>query len=256
MNDLTSEARDLLEAARGGDEPTAEDRLRVRRALSASLGAGAAVVATSSVAAAHAAAPAATLSAASGSLGAAKVAFWVGAGLVVGLTSAGAMVMTFRSPGNDPAPQPARAATPSPVLAPAPTTIVAGAAPPAASDAPEPAAPARAPEPAASRPNASATARSPRSSLPAEMALLESARAALGRGDARAALGFLDEHERAFPDGAMTEERLASEVFAWCALGDRMSASRAAQELIRRAPASPLRARVLDSCATVRAGGR
>jgi hypothetical protein len=46
MSDLAPEDRDLLDLARGGHEPTCEDRLRVRGALLARVGAGAGLVGT------------------------------------------------------------------------------------------------------------------------------------------------------------------------------------------------------------------
>jgi hypothetical protein len=87
------------------------------------------------------------------------------------------------------------------------------------------------------------------SSLGAETALLENARAALGRGDAAGALSVLDEHERDFPRGVLVEERLATRVFALCSLGRRTEAQGVAERLLRHSPSSPLRARVLQSCA-------
>jgi hypothetical protein len=87
------------------------------------------------------------------------------------------------------------------------------------------------------------------SSLGAETALLEDARAALAGGDAAGALSLLDEHERAFPRGVLVEERLATRVFALCSLGRRTEAESVAERLLRQSPSSPLRARVLQSCA-------
>jgi hypothetical protein len=87
------------------------------------------------------------------------------------------------------------------------------------------------------------------SSLGAETTLLQDARAALDRGDAAGALALLDEHEREFPLGVLTEERLATRVFALCSLGRQAEAQGVAERLLRHAPSSPLRARVLQSCA-------
>lgn len=87
------------------------------------------------------------------------------------------------------------------------------------------------------------------SSLGVETALLENARAALGRGDAAGALSLLDEHERDFPRGVLVEERLATRVFALCSLGRTAEAQGVAERLLRHSPSSPLRARVLQSCA-------
>jgi RNA polymerase sigma-70 factor (ECF subfamily) len=86
-------------------------------------------------------------------------------------------------------------------------------------------------------------------SLGPETALLESARTALGRGDASGAIALLERHEREFPAGALVEERLAAKVLALCSLGRREEAARTASRLLRLSPTSPLRARILDSCA-------
>jgi hypothetical protein len=98
-------------------------------------------------------------------------------------------------------------------------------------------------------PAVAAATRGAPSSLGAETALLENARAALGRGDAAGALALLDEHERDFPRGVLVEERLAARVFALCGLGRTAEAERVAERLLRHSPSSPLRARVLQSCA-------
>jgi hypothetical protein len=105
--------------------------------------------------------------------------------------------------------------------------------------------------PAAVEPSVASARRAPdlpASDLAAETALLGAAQSALGRGDARAALQALDAHERQFPSGALTEERLGARVFALCGLGRRADAASAARALLDRAPSSPLRARVEGSC--------
>jgi hypothetical protein len=87
------------------------------------------------------------------------------------------------------------------------------------------------------------------STLGAETSLLEAARTALGQGNPAGALSLLERHEREFPGGALVEERLAAKVFALCGLGRRTEAVRTAARLLESSPNSPLRARVLDSCA-------
>lgn len=260
MKDLSAEARNLVQAARGGDEPTPGDSARVKRALLTAVASGA-VVTTSSLAAASrggalSGGSAGTGASAGTAVTSAKLAGWVALGAAVGLGTAGAYVAVSSPPAEDAKRPPAaaeRLVPPSPALPEAPAVFV----PPAAPEVPPPPAIA-APAPAAPRSKAARTepaaphaaAFPPRSSsLAEETALLQSARAALGNGDAHGALALLREHARTYPNGVLVEERLASQVFASCALGERANAARAAAELIRRAPASPLRARVLDSCA-------
>ena len=269
MNDLSPEARALLELASGEDSPSTEDRVRVRRALAASLAAG--VVSTSATAAA---ASKSALTAA----GAAKstVGMWLTVGLVAGLAGSAAIyVSTTDAPSTGSTPKHDAVKTKA-VAPPEPVAPEAPAAPPAApeapavaarpprtatgaskgsvavraavsdvshSAAPQPATPPPAPPaPAISQPAAIA-------SLAPETALLESARTALGRGDAAGALALLERHEREFPTGALLEERLAAKVFTLCSLGRREDAARAASRLLRISPSTPLRARILDSCA-------
>lgn len=251
MNDLSSEAQSLLDTARGADEPSAADRVRVRRALTASLAAGAAVASTAATA--KGAALGSSLGGAGATLGVAKIAMWMGVGVVLGLAGA-AVVEPFRA--DAPArsvPQPASIREPE---APSSARVIVAqeeSAPPTAAAREEreiasveaPVAPAPTDVPLGPRaPMVNGT-----SSLLAETRLLESARSALGRGDARGALSFLEQHEREFPSGVLVEERIAAKVFALCGLGRRADAARVAADLLRRAPASPLRARILDSCA-------
>lgn len=74
--------------------------------------------------------------------------------------------------------------------------------------------------------------------LAAERAILERARAALGRGDAASALGALDEHASTFPRGRLGEEREALGVQALLAAGRRPEAEARFARLRSRSPAS------------------
>lgn len=250
MNDLSPEARTLVDRARDGDDPSLDDRRRVWQAIGASVAAGAAMGATTSVAAASTKATAAAVggtTSAAVSLG--KIATWVGVGLVAGVGTMGTAMWVSHAKEQMPEVAAPRLSAQStrPVAsviakderAPDVAPIVVPEAPTKGRRVVEaPAAAARA-----------AAGPTPASSLSAETALLESARAALGRGDASTALALLEDHEREFPSGALVEERLASEVFALCGLGRRADAARVAADLLQRAPGSPLRARVLESCA-------
>jgi len=85
-------------------------------------------------------------------------------------------------------------------------------------------------------------------SLAEEVRLLREARAALDRADPSRALGLLDVHASRFPRGTLYEERLATRVLAFCALGRIDAARLAAQELERASPRSPHLGRVRASC--------
>jgi hypothetical protein len=244
MTDLSPDTRALLEVARAGDDPSESDRQRVKRALAASVAAGLALGSLPAKAAASL--PAGTAAVATTG-GAAKVGLWLSIGLAAGLATSGTVVALSHT---GPAPLPAVAERPdratraaAEIAVPPPTTVAA----PAAVEAPATRAAASAGVPSTGA--RVETGRAPASTLAAETALLEGARAALGRGDSEAALRALSEHAQRFPQGALVEERLASQVFAFCGLGRRADAARAAAELLRRAPASPLRGRVQASCA-------
>jgi hypothetical protein len=285
MKHLSPEARSLVDASRGGDDPSSHDSARVKRSLLAGIAAGGVL----SVPPAATAAPrAGALSqGGAGAVTSTKNAAWVAAGAAVGLATAGAWVgFTGSWSGAPPAPAAQTTLiTPPPAVPALPTTPIAptdfssrSTEPSEASAAQEGRKPridfsSRSTEPSAAtrfaipaggragpegrrarRAEAAAaggaTEATPQSSsLSAETALLQAARAALGSGDAHGALALLRRHAREYPNGALVEERLASQVFASCALGQRANAARAAAELTRRAPSSPLRARVLDSCA-------
>jgi hypothetical protein len=250
MNELPPETRALLDLSRDADEPSAEDRRRVKRALAASLAGGALLAAPSA-----AAAPAATGVGAqvTSGVGLGAISTWLGVGLVTGLATSGAIAFVPAAPQKSPDPVAVRAPSGALVAPSAATTRMDEKTMPSEADtevreagSAEPTRLTPAPSSGgrgAGRPSA------PTASIASETGLIVAAHAALGRGDARGALELLDQHEREFPEGALTEERLASKVFALCGLGRRGEAAQAAMMLLRRAPASPLRARVLDSCA-------
>lgn len=86
-------------------------------------------------------------------------------------------------------------------------------------------------------------------SLAREVSLLRAARAALDGGHAEQALTLLQRHALLWPRGVLAEERLATQVFAMCALGRIAEAAAKARELEGLAPHSPHLARVRTSCA-------
>jgi len=238
MTELSPESKALVELARDDDEPSAVDRARVRRALGASLATGLAMSSATSLAAG------AGLKAAGASAGLAgtmKIAMWVGVGMAVGALTTTTAIVALRGPAAD-----TSVARPTPRVA---NTVIEADPPVKETPAASPTDTTTIPLEVTSKPTALRTPQPSPSSLTAEMRLLETARAALSGGDARRALTLIQEHEREFPSGSLSEERRASKVFALCELGRRAEAARAAAEFLRTAPASPLRGRVLDSCA-------
>src|SRR5882672_8544082 len=87
MNDLSPEARALLELASGEDSPSREDRVRVRRALAASLSTGI----ISSSAAAAAASKSALGAGASGAVAKSTIGLWLAVSVVAGLAGSAAI---------------------------------------------------------------------------------------------------------------------------------------------------------------------
>jgi hypothetical protein len=98
----------------------------------------------------------------------------------------------------------------------------------------------------ASRPSASAS----RESGPDEVQLLVRARQANARGDYNAVLVLVDEHERTYPAGRLTEEREVLRVKALVALGRLDQARRAGAKFHRRFPRSVLLRKVDEMLAS------
>jgi hypothetical protein len=258
MTELDRETYRLLELARVARKPSATDRARVKRRLGALLGAGA-VGQLAAAGQAEASAGASASSSASGSAsssagasvsasagaGAAKTLLTSAAGswTMAGVAALGAIIggyvavvthlPTSAAPSAQIAPPPmiaAPAPTPLPAIAPAPSSPPAEATPPTR----------RAPR---------ARARGATDSLTQELALLHQARAAWQRGDAGSALTLLDRHRVRYPRSEVGVERDALRVLSLCELGQVEDATRVAGRLLKRAPASPLRAAVERSCA-------
>jgi hypothetical protein len=103
--------------------------------------------------------------------------------------------------------------------------------------------PASKPQPRGAEPLASPSASS-RSTLSQERALVERARAAIARRDGLSALEALTEHERAFPNGKLAEERDALFVQALALAGRSDDARRRALQFESRYPTSMFAGRV------------
>jgi len=100
------------------------------------------------------------------------------------------------------------------------------------------------PPPAASARSAPRTAEPGASTLPAEVALLEHARAAMGAGEPSRALSILDGYIARFPHGAMAREAAVLRIEALLRAGDRGAATRFANAFLAIEPHSPYAARI------------
>jgi hypothetical protein len=247
LGSLSPDARAILEAGRDGDSAGDLERARVRRALMATIAAGGgAALATTSAAAASGPTAAGTATA-TGTALSAKIL------VPLAILAAGGVGAGVAWQAHGPATAPAavhRVALPAPAPAIAP--------PPVVFEAPAPAAPKA--EPRAHRTHVAAPVRepAPTNRLAEETALLGSANGALRAGDARRALGLLDDYDHRYPSGVLREEVLATRLIARCQLagaqGDSLddTAARArteARAFLARHPASPLAPRVRSSCA-------
>jgi hypothetical protein len=85
--------------------------------------------------------------------------------------------------------------------------------------------------------------------LLAEVTLLRRAQRALHDGQPGKALELAARHAALYPKSQVGVERDGLRVFALCALGRKAEAHALATELLARAPRSPLRASLAESCA-------
>jgi hypothetical protein len=216
-----SEADELVRLVRAALRPTNEDRERVFRALVPRIGggAGAGVVGVRSEA---------TLTA-KGAV--AKVSAFV---LALGIAGGGSFLAFDEQ---------------KPLVASAHLTRIARPLPPLqASNVALAASPthtaARAQRPAPkSLPGAHAS-----QDLAREVAILSRAGSELHAGHPFEALKELEEHQRAFPRGALAQERSAATIQALCALDRKNEARAELAQLARLAPSSPHEARARRTC--------
>jgi hypothetical protein len=104
-------------------------------------------------------------------------------------------------------------------------------------------------------PSADATPSAPRTeertqsagSLRAERLLIETASAALVRGDSKSAIAALRQHARSYPKGALAEEREVLLVKALAASGDDAAAEKRAKEFKKKFPGSMQQGSVDDA---------
>jgi hypothetical protein len=254
MSELSQEARALIDSVSKLDDPSPEDRARVKQRVALSLGAAAfAAVAVTQ----------ATAGAGPGVLGSVKAGLWGTTGKLALCASVLGGALALGWPGGQTASKPAsvprqpaglsRPEQPQQLGAPAPTeALVERAAPPATEPAPpvlrERAAqkPGHAASTTAREPVPPARAADPPNTLALELSLLGEAQAALRAGQPERALALAREHQTRFPAGVLREERLGIETLSECMLGRQEPAR--AQAFLRTAPESPLAARVRKAC--------
>jgi hypothetical protein len=226
---MNPEARRVIDQIRSARTPSAGDKERIRKALALGVAVTAASVPGVAAGASAAKAATTTLGIASG--------FKVAVSVVV-LASVGAGAYIWTRPPAQPAAHHAPVAV-VPVAAPPPPPEVVDDSPPVVV-----AEPALLPSPALSPPHAGAG----RDPLMTELALLHRAQQAWRQGNAARALDLAQQHARRYPHSALALERDALRVFALCSLGQRAQARPLAADLLRRAPGSPLRTSVEESC--------
>lgn len=94
-----------------------------------------------------------------------------------------------------------------------------------------------------------AVARDNGSTLAQELSLLQRARRALNRNDARLALGIVKSLDERFPNGVLMEERSATRILSLCQLERTQEARDQGHRFLAAHPRSVYADRVRDSCA-------
>jgi hypothetical protein len=231
VQDMNPEARSLLQLARQAQTPTAEDKARVRAAIGLTV--AAAVPTGAAIAVAKAGGVAGLFAGFRVALPAILVAsVSVGGGAYYWYTMSPRATRHVEVKSAPPAFE-------RPVAL--PTTEVAPKLAPEVS-APPPVSPSV----GEVRPAATAPSQDP---LLAEVTLLRRAQHAWQSGKPQLALELAQQHARAYPHSQLAVERDAVRVFAFCALGRTLEARTLASDVLARAPGSPLRASIEESCA-------
>lgn len=228
MQELTQSERELIDAARGAEDPSDEIRTRVRQAVLARIAAAAIVGAAASTTSPPTAA--ASSGAALGLFGKLLVGLGV---LAIGATSVALATRESESPPAALAGMATRSiettSTHDPSAKQSPTST------PVHAEGPAPTPPPVRPPPK-------------KGMLREEVALLQSAHQALHAGDPTRALAVLDEHAAKHPSGALGQERAALRIDALCRLGRADEARAEARRFLERAPDSLLAERVRNAC--------
>ena len=246
MDELSPNTRALLDAARSFDDPTDEDRDRVRAGVMLRVGSvaaigTAAITAAKSSSAAASAVPLIANSLTSTTIFSGMVAKIGVAVVLAGAVASGAYV-ALRPAHSAPV---AAMTSHAPVAAPA-TPVVA---PPLAATDPAPVGvdPADLPTDDA-KPNPSHPGHARSADLEGEMKLLRAADAALRRGDSAAALAALNKHAALYPTGVLSQEREGVRAIALCSGGSLSQGQSAAQRFLAHAAKSPLASRIRSAC--------
>jgi hypothetical protein len=224
---MNPEARRIIQLTRQARTPSAEDKRRVRAAIG--VGVATAAVATSTTTAASVKA-ASVLGVLTGMRGVVSVV-----ALVSASAGAGAYWRAHVSHTHPSAPVQVSAPQQTPPASPEPVAVV---------EAPSPAPPTSEPRSGDVRPRAAAP-----DPLSAELTLLHTARQAWQDGKPQVALDLAQKHARLYPHSQLASERDALRVFALCGLDRTSEARELASALLARAPGSPLRASLEQSCA-------
>jgi hypothetical protein len=227
--ELDRDAKRILELTRAARTPRREDKERIGRQL-----AGALVLGATS---AHAGTSMATKA-----VGATWAAKWAVVAMVATAGGAGYLGMRARST-TDTAPK-ANVASPPALTAPERAMVdpAVSAVPAASSDDSDAM---RDEEP---RRAVAAKSSPPRATLSEELDLLHEAQAKWRSGNASAALAAIGEHRARFPRSALAPERDALAVLSLCATNRVAEAKRLARHFLARAPRSPLKKSVEESC--------
>ena len=214
MSELSPQGQALLRATRAALRPQTGDRERVLASLRDRLGTPTAGAAAK-VATAHA----------SRSVWTVAGAAFVGVGGVVALG-----LSSLSTP------------TKAPALAPAASAVAAA---PVAVAAPVELEATPTPMPAVA---ATPSVLTRRDRLAEEVSILSQAAKDLRAGNAAKALSALNEHQKKFPSGLLTQERRAARAEALCSLGRFAEADTELSTLVRTAPQSPLTVRAQQRC--------
>jgi hypothetical protein len=241
--ELDTDARHLLALARSEYEPSAGDKARIERRVGLALGLSAGAVVTGVGVGAARASEQALASKSVATALASKYAVIGSALLAVGIATYAVL--------------PGPAAPPQRPALQAPATAAAAIEAPAQS-ALQPVPPVEVPTPV-ERSSAGAAVDDARAKprpqrrdadgLAREVELLHRAHAAWRARDAQGALELLREHRARHPRSPLRLERDALQALTLCELGRKDEGARIGRRLLARAPSSPLRASIEQSCA-------
>jgi hypothetical protein len=236
--DLDRDARRILDLASDARAPGADDKARVEKKLGALLGVG--VVASAAPAAStQAAQTASTTAGAAKATGATALKWWISSAVIASAVTGYVVLSNEPAPAAKPVKAPAMLAPPPPITE-EPAAPIEEAGQAALPELPAPEKLAR---------SSAARKHDPGSTLSQEIELLHRAQAAWRAHDAKQAMTLIDEHRERFPRSDLRLERDGLRVLTLCELGRKSEATALAEKLLERAPRSPLRATIEESCA-------